>query len=619
MRASFGDQNFSVRVIAGTRVVLFGLNIAEQNTTDLLGFKIEKKTAAKVIELNDTRTFVNSDLSLVQEFLWADYVVLPGKKYRYEISSVHGSKTNPVIKYKVSVDINTEENEDGEHAVYFNRGVAGSQAYVKEFGDYQRWFRSDAMEEDPRKIRFTQFLKPQDVSENQAFNWLSRGLEEALLAFISQAKDSSFSIRASLYELSHIPVAQAFVDAIDRGVDVKIVHHAKRKTAYKLKRNTNAVTQITYKDGTKSQKFGSQELIRYQTGDAVFQTAMRTIGAVGIRQKAYLKTFSDMMISRTQMAISHNKFIILLKDTNPIQVWTGSTNITAGGIFGQSNVGHIIRNEEIAKQYYAYWEKLSEDPKRKSGKSDKADTGIKNWLERHNPNLNGPVRPNSCHVIFSPRIDTGALQWYADQIASAKQSVFFTAAFSMDEKLLNVLKKNIQTNFPGFRRYLLLEGITGLMRDKYPLLKKSNQNSICWGDNLKNRPGINDPDTFIETLSGLNDHVNYVHNKFLLIDALTDDPLVVTGSANFSEASTINNDENMLVVRGNTRLADIYMGEFMRLYTHFKRRNEYNALSDQDFTAGKYLDERGKWLKPYFQSDTQKYAERILFSTNSKT
>ena len=28
------------------------------------------------------------------------------------------------------------------------------------------------------------------------------------------------------------------------------------------------------------------------------------------------------------------------------------------------------------------------------------------------------------------------------------------------------------------------------------------------------------------------------------------------------------NDENMIVVRGNTRVADIYIGEFMRLYSH---------------------------------------------------
>jgi len=44
--------------------------------------------------------------------------------------------------------------------------------------------------------------------------------------------------------------------------------------------------------------------------------------------------------------------------------------------------------------------------------------------------------------------------------------------------------------------------------------------------------------------------------------------VVVSGSANFSAASVTNNDENMIVVRGNRRVADIYLGEFMRLYSH---------------------------------------------------
>jgi len=39
-----------------------------------------------------------------------------------------------------------------------------------------------------------------------------------------------------------------------------------------------------------------------------------------------------------------------------------------------------------------------------------------------------------------------------------------------------------------------------------------------------------------------------------------------------SAASTTDNDDNMIIVRGNKRVADIYLGEFMRLYTHFSFR-----------------------------------------------
>ena len=40
----------------------------------------------------------------------------------------------------------------------------------------------------------------------------------------------------------------------------------------------------------------------------------------------------------------------------------------------------------------------------------------------------------------------------------------------------------------------------------------------------------------------------YIHNKFMLVDPLSEDPLVVTGSANFSKPSQRTNDENMLII-----------------------------------------------------------------------
>ena len=39
-----------------------------------------------------------------------------------------------------------------------------------------------------------------------------------------------------------------------------------------------------------------------------------------------------------------------------------------------------------------------------------------------------------------------------------------------------------------------------------------------------------------ERLTGLNKNVNYVHNKFMLIDPLWREPIVIAGSANFSKA-----------------------------------------------------------------------------------
>jgi phosphatidylserine/phosphatidylglycerophosphate/cardiolipin synthase-like enzyme len=101
----------------------------------------------------------------------------------------------------------------------------------------------------------------------------------------------------------------------------------------------------------------------------------------------------------------------------------------------------------------------------------------------------------------------------------------------------------------------------------------------------------------------LNQHVAYIHSKFLLMDPLGDDPIVVTGSANFSTASTNDNDENMLIVRGDQRVADIYFTEFNRLFNHYYFRSVAEALKKSGHelsTDGSlFLDETDGWLKKY--------------------
>ena len=79
------------------------------------------------------------------------------------------------------------------------------------------------------------------------------------------------------------------------------------------------------------------------------------------------------------------------------------------------------------------------------------------------------------------------------------------------------------------------------------------------------------PEFLEERLTGLNKNL-YIHDKFMLIDPLTDDPTVITGSANFSPASQGDNDENMLSIRGDQRVADVYFGEFMRMFDHLYAR-----------------------------------------------
>lgn len=61
-----------------------------------------------------------------------------------------------------------------------------------------------------------------EQKRKEAFEWLSRNLDEELIAFIESAVEGD-AIRGCFYEFTFDPVLEAFKKAIDNGVDVKLI------------------------------------------------------------------------------------------------------------------------------------------------------------------------------------------------------------------------------------------------------------------------------------------------------------------------------------------------------------------------------------------------------------
>jgi hypothetical protein len=64
--------------------------------------------------------------------------------------------------------------------------------------------------------------------------------------------------------------------------------------------------------------------------------------------------------------------------------------------------------------------------------------------------------------------------------------------------------------------------------------------------------------------------------------------------ANFSGPSQTNNDENMLVIPADTCVADIYFGEFMRVFDHFYARYIVGVMHEKGTS-----DTRAGFLKVF--------------------
>lgn len=546
MRAIDRSGPMSVQAVAGTYVVLLGINMDSARTAGVFGFGIQRTdhdNGDKLDWLEGFKAFKNANLPRgalvptnehpVQAFLWGDYTSRKGHRYTYRVVAMRGQPGNLTESEDVSVTFSMESEDVGDHAIYFNRGVAGSQAYEKKFPG-----------------------KRPDEAGQAAYTWLSRGLEEAMVAFIQQAQDASWGLRAAVYEFQYPPVLKEFKAAIDRGADVLVVFDDRK---------------------------GQNESPDYPQGPWKANTdALDSAGIGAANTKGRTKDPSY---------ISHNKFIVLLHDGEPVQVWTGSTNITRGGIFGHSNVGHIVRRKDVASAYLEYWKQLYGDPDAKA---------LRKWDDSNSPVPATDPPEDAVIEIFSPRTGLGALQWYASRM-NIGAPVFFTAAFGVNKLFEQALASRTDLS------YMLLEAPD----DHMQALRENKFNRIAVGSLI---PENAFERWLQEHLTGFNEHVKYVHTKYMLIDPLGSDPVVITGSANFSDASTKNNDENMLVIRGSKYAADVYLSEFMRLFMHYYFRSIVNERGPEgsDPEAG-YLKGDDSWVKPYYQSGTPKYLERTYF------
>lgn len=631
MRIRKTKDGLTVQAIAGTRVVLFGMDISASLRKGLLGFTIlrtgpsarnPKKLETRPLKGGmhfeeadiwyDVETRValtgQSDRHPIQAFLWGDYAADPGTRYVYDIIARYGKPGALTDGAKLRLTVSTEAMDDGQHAIYFNRGVAGSQYYARTFADYRRFYKTSKGWQD--------FIRPEDVPERRAFEWLSRGLEEAMLDFIAKAKDSSYAIRGSAYEFTYRPVMQALVDALERGVDVQMTHHDKHDIQTKLSGGSIIAKTVSGTDKPTSDVWKKvQSAVKEQrVPDSTAAENAEAIRTLCLHNWGNTERFDKMMISRKHTKVfSHNKFLILLKDGKPLEVFTGSTNFTNGGIFGQSNVGHVVRDTKVAQKYLEYWQVMSRDPKPPT-RDDKAYP-LGDWTVKAQPDMTGPPPPGVTPV-FSPRSSRKMLDWYAEQFRSAKHTVHFTAAFTVAQEFY---EDAIGDDGPEMR-YLILDKFSAKnppakIVQKHPGVKPLDayaRNRVAWGDTLSSRDS--DKEDVIEVLTGYNTNVNFLHTKFMLIDPLTDDPVVITGSANFSKGSTTDNDENMLIIRGNTRVADVFLGEFMRLFNHFRIRNEVNAMSAHEQESSRHLKSDDSWIKPYFEKGSQLEKERRLFA-----
>ncbi len=564
MRQPKEGATLAVRAISGLHVVTLAWDFVEGQDAKregLLGFAIERSEIdqGEVIEryfLRGIKRFKFKDEGLapgtpmptsehpIQSFQWGDYTAKPATTYRYKVMPVYG-------KPKL-IELDEASATTVEIATEAEMGQAGEDGQAS----HDIFFNRGAAGSQAYARKFGKTKPDETKPDSDQMKWLSRGLFEALTGFIRLAAGpdaSDYKLRAMLYEFRYLPIGKAFKAARKAGADVAIRYEAQ-----------------SYKDENEA-----------------------------MIEKAAIKGVCKPQKSRA--GIRHNKFIVLIHKGTPVAVWTGSTNISAGGIFGHSNVGHVIWDEGLAQLFLDYWDRLAGPDVTRKPLVDA------NLAVEATPAPNSLPPEDRMLRLFSPRDDKDTvetLHWYADLMGLAQRIMCMTFAFNLDDFFLKVLLKKDDT-----LRYAVFDD--NLKTDVEEQIDQVRNTVIAAGAKLSD----GDMENFVgERLTGFNKN-QYIHDKFLLVDPLGDDPIVATGTANFSRPSQYANDENMVVIRGNTRVADIYFGEFMRIFDHLYSRyivGKMKKLGTSDSDAGFLKEDAKDWVPPHFKNGRKQLRRRYF-------
>ena len=353
-------RGLRVRAIAGTYVVLLAFDCPPAYRQGLLGFSIRRHDhtngetdwlrGGKHFELpaSDVGSTPSTRTEPIQQFHWGDYTVKAGRTYTYRIVAQEGRPGALLPREQIEVKVTCEDPVNvgaNGHQVHFNRSAAASQAYVSRFGDA-----------DP------------DVIGSAAFVWLSRGLEEALIAYVDAAQPGE-GLHLCVYEFEKNSFLTALQRARARGVTVEILYDAI------IHRTKNKKTGVVTTDGPSLKSVPAMQ----QFGLAAQAVAHGRVGA-GIN-------------------ISHNKFMVLTgTDGRPKSVWTGSTNWTDNAIYKQTNVGHAIVNPALAEVYLNWHQAVWSQPNLGAAASR---------TQAQRLTAMPPARGPGTFLVLSPRRTTG--------------------------------------------------------------------------------------------------------------------------------------------------------------------------------------------------------------------
>jgi phosphatidylserine/phosphatidylglycerophosphate/cardiolipin synthase-like enzyme len=328
---------------------------------------------------------------------------------------------------------------------------------------------------------------------------------------------------------------------------------------------------------------------------------------------------TDRMLSTQH--IGHNKFAVYV-DANgtPQAVLTGSTNWTYTGLCAQSNNSIIIESSELAKFYYDYWNKLKDDDSKQAIDFRNGNMQGHNMkLGNKNTNLNLWFSPNTrekSKPAKNPKTPADMDEVFTI-MTGAKEAILFLA-FQPGQPSIVGEAGTCQSNNPDLFIRGAVTDPNAVQEYSTSLFHRSalpdDPDNVSVrpesGESVVSAAAINDQFAFWqkELLKSSPGAHAIIHDKIVVVDPFSPNCVVITGSHNLGYRASYNNDENLVIIRGNRILAQAYTAHIMDVYDHYRFRYHIQQHAQDAFNG---LETDDNWQDKYFDvnSDTRKEIE----------
>lgn len=531
------------------------------------------------------RLKISSEDQPIRKYNWRDVFEFRDRTYRYRVVAMTGPKQPLAGVPEAESEWINVTSQFGKAQVYFNRGILATQRVTDTIWNPAK-----------KKPDFNKIESMISDPESELRKSLSGQLFGALTQLLGRAKKDGGSCWASLYELTDAVLIKRLAECDDLHLILSNNNDEKIKDKKK----------VTIYDGKN-------------------QPAAKALA----NAKEVIRRYMP------EGQIGHNKFMVYVDPQGkPRAVLTGSTNWTPSGLCTQSNNAILIESTDLAKQFLNYWHDLKADAeeavipetpqpmKKIQGKTLRGecvkprdtlklnnDSTVKVWYSPNAPTLLRSVKKGA----KAPATPIDMTEVYK-VLANAKQSVLFLAFMpgkANSEGSFHFLKElaKVATAKPALF-------VRGAVSDP-ALTREFDLKILTSGPNEDSM--ISSPQGIFKNFAAWREEIYkyghaIIHDKTIVVDPFSKDCVVITGSHNLGFRASSNNDENMLIIRGDRPVAQAYAAHVMDIFEHYRSRwITYNKK------GGDYDPRKDpKWQDRYFEDFRPAFAERLFWVSDGK-